>query len=203
MSNRENIDWEPGEKAVADLAPLAGQYQQVHEFAVSPDGERVAVPVVEQPGNARVWVNGQLWETEFERAWGLRFLPDGRLFALVRLDDMWSVAVDGEKWEDDYDFAWNPKFSADGGVVAVQVKQGMEYTLVANGRAWERKFISMRDFALSPDGKRIAAAVQVEPLPEADIFKFVEGTWSVTLNVHDAPGPRLPSRKLREDVPVS
>jgi hypothetical protein len=30
----------------------------------------------------------------------------------------------------------------------------------------------------------------------------VEGTWSVTLNVHDAPGPRLPSRKLREEVPV-
>ena len=30
----------------------------------------------------------------------------------------------------------------------------------------------------------------------------VEGTWSVTLKVHDAPGARLPPVKLRRPVPL-
>jgi hypothetical protein len=182
MDNRESWNWEAGEKALCDLASLRSKYAEVHESTVSPDGERFAVPVLDPGGTAKVSVNGQEWEGDFERAWSLCFTSDGRLVALVRIDDMWTVAVDGQTWEDSCDFVWNLKLSPDGKTIAVQLKRGMEYSLAVDGKPWEKNFISCRDFAFSPDGKRIAATVQVEPLPEADIFKFMEGTWSVAVD---------------------
>jgi hypothetical protein len=182
MVNRENWDWEAGKREIVDLGGLQAQFEEVHEFAVSPDGERIAVPVKKGQDVLGVWTNGNLWDEEFEKAWNLRFTPDGRLLALVRVDDMWTVADEGKRWEEEFDFVWNPQVSRDGDVVAVQVKRGTEYTIMSNGKPWEKGFPSMREFCLSPDGKRIAAAVQVETLPEADIFKFMEGTWSVAVD---------------------
>ena len=68
MTERGRWNWEPGKKIVADVAVLPGQYSEVHEFAASPDGEKIAVPVVREPGQVAVWVNGETWESEFERA---------------------------------------------------------------------------------------------------------------------------------------
>ena len=108
--------------------------------------------------------------------------PDGKLTALVRIDDEWTVAVEGEPWEDRWEFAWNQIFNRDGSVIAVQIKDNMEYTVAVNGDPWEKRFPSSRGLALSSDGKHAAAVVQVESLAEADIFGFMEGTWSLAVD---------------------
>ena len=106
MLDRDTWDWSPGKRSVADLQKLGEQYDDIHELVVSPDGERIAAPAVSGPDSFRVLVNGVPWEGEFEKAWHLTFAPDGRLIALVRIDDEWTVAVDGAAWEDRWEFAW-------------------------------------------------------------------------------------------------
>ena len=181
MPDTRSFDWEAGKKEVADLSKIRERFSAVHEFNASPDGERIAVPVIVEGGTAAVCVNGDLWEGEYERAWSLKYSPDGRLMALVRVDDMWTVAVEGKMWEEQWEFVWNPLCSKDG-VIGVQVKSGMEYKVAVEGKTWEKGFKSCRGFAFSPDGSRTAAVVQVEDLPEGDIFKFTEGIWSVAVD---------------------
>jgi hypothetical protein len=170
-------DWELGRRTVAEVRSL-GTWR---ELMPSPDGERLAA-VVGEDGAFAVKVNGAEWEGTFEKAWHLAFTPDGRLTALVRRDDEWTVAVDGALWEERFSFAWNTRFSQDGGVIAVQIKRGTDYGIAVDGRPWPRGFLSCRDYALSADGKHVAATVQVEGLPEAGIFKFLQGTWSVAVD---------------------
>jgi hypothetical protein len=181
MQDISNWDWGTGEKAVADIAEIRSRYEEAREFAVSDDGEKIAVTVKGDEG-VTPCVNGEPWNATFDKAWGLRFLPTGKLFALVMKDDEWTVGVDGETWEEKFDFAWNPRFTADGAGVMVQVKSGMDYTLAVNGKAWEKKFSSIRDFAISPNGQTVIAAVQIEPLKEGDTEKFLEGVWAVAVN---------------------
>ena len=181
MADLRNWDWERGDRAIADLNGIRGRFSAVHEFHASPDGERIAVPVIKEGAAAGVCVNGELWEGEYERAWSLKYGPDGRLIALVRVDDMWTVAVEGKMWEEQWEFVWNPLFSKDG-AIGVQVKAGVDYKVAVEGKAWEKGFKSCRGFAFSPDGKKTAAVVQVEALPEGDIFKFAEGVWSVAVD---------------------
>ena len=182
-TNKESWDWNIGNRLVADISGLRSQYEGVHEFVSSPDGEKLAVPVAkEYPDTFGVCVNGELWEDEFEKAWQLKFAPDGRLVALVRKDDEWTVSVDGTAWEETFDFVWDLAISRDGNTIVVKAKQEPKYTIVVNGEPWEQSFLSVRDFALSDDGKKIATTVQVEQLHEADIFGFMEGTWSVAVD---------------------
>lgn len=181
MSFEQDWDWDVGKKLVADPTGLAEQFPSVHEPIVSPNGERFAVAAAEGE-TARVWADGELWEEEYEKAWHLLFSPDGRLTALVRVDDMWTVAVDGKRWDSEWEYAWETRFTPDGSAIGVQVKEDMEYAVAVNGEAWETKFPSIRGFSLSDDGKTAAAVVQVEGLDEADIFAFSEGVWSVAVN---------------------
>jgi len=182
MVDREEWNWDTGKKLICDLRALQGRFDQVHEWAVSADGERIAAPVLTAPDVFRVWVNDSLWEGEFEKAWHLVFGPDGRLTALVRVDDEWTVGIDGELWDERWEFAWNPTFNGDGSVIAVQIKDNMEYTVAVNGRPWERRFHSSRGLVVSDNGSHVAALVQVEPLAEADTVGFMEGTWSVAVD---------------------
>jgi len=182
MVDRDTWDWDTAKKLVSDLRAVEGRFDQVHEWVVSDDGERIAAPVLTGPEVFRVWVNDSLWEGEFEKAWNLVFAPDGRLTALVRIDDEWTVAIDSVPWEGRWEFAWNPTFNRDGSVLAVQIKDNMEYTVAVNGRPWEQRFHSSRGLVVSDDGSHVAALVQVEPLAEADIVGFMEGTWSVAVD---------------------
>ncbi len=182
MLDRETWSWDTGKKLVSNLGAVRDQFADVHEWAVSADGERIAAPVLTAPDVFRVWVNGALWEGEYEKAWHLTFGPDGRLTALVRVDDEWTVGIDGELWDTRWEFAWNPTFNRDGSVIAVQIKDNMEYTVAVNGRPWEQRFHSSRGLVVSDDGSHVAALVQVEPLAEADTVGFMEGTWSLAVD---------------------
>jgi hypothetical protein len=188
MGDAGSWSWQEERRPVGDLDDVRQRHAAVHEFAVGPDGETIAAPVVTDAGAFRVWTSGQPWEEEYERVWHLRFAPDGRLTALVQVDDEWTVAVDGQRWPKSWEFAWNTTFSGDGSVIAVQIKDNMAYSVAVNGEPWESRFHSSRALAVSEDGSQVAAAVQVEPLAEGDIFGFMEGTWSVAVN--GDPWPR-------------
>jgi hypothetical protein len=182
MVDKGAWSWEEGKKQIADLSQARETYSEVHESVTSPDGERIAVPVVKGPDDFGVWVNGDLWDGDFEKAWHLKFSPDGKLTALVRIDDEWTAAVEGQAWESRWEFAWNTRFNDDGSAIAVQIKDNMQYSIAVNGAPWERTFHSCRGFVLSQKGSKVAAVVQVEPLAEGDIFGFMNGTWTVAVD---------------------
>jgi len=182
MSKPDTWNWDSGERQIADLDKLGQDGAEVTELAFSPDGERCAAALEGEPDHLTVHVNDAPWEGEFEKAWQLRFSPDGRLTALVRVDDEWTLGVDGALWEGRFEFAWNPRFSEDGAHIALQIKREMEYSVAIDDQPWEQNFLSIRDYALSPDGTRVAAVAQLEELPEADVFKFFEGTWGVVVD---------------------
>lgn len=182
MIDQSSWDWQEGNRTVSDVGTLVNNFEEVHEFAVSPNGERIAVPVKKGEDEFSIWDTGNVIEGDFERTWNFVFTPDNRLVSFVRIDDEWTVAVDGTPWEETFDFVWNLQVSPDGKAIAVQVKQEPKYTIAINGVPWSEGFLSVRDYTLSPDGKRAAALVQVDPLAEADIFKFMEGTWGVAVD---------------------
>jgi len=66
MVDRDTWDWDAAKKLVSDLRAVQGRFDQVHEWAVSADGERIAAPVLTAPEVFRVWVNDSLWEGEYE-----------------------------------------------------------------------------------------------------------------------------------------
>lgn len=174
--------WDVDRRVVADLRPVYEQFDAVGQWQASSDGLHVAAAVTLEDGSQQVCVDGTPWEAVYEKAWHLRFGPDGRLAALVRLDDQWTVAVDGQEWPERFDYVWNTKFSRDGSVIAAQIKRDARHSVALDGVAWDKDFLSIRDFTLSDDGKHAAAAAQSVELAEADIFKFMQGTWSVVVD---------------------
>ena len=100
----------------------------------------------------------------------------------------WPTCSQAPGWPQSWEFAWNTTSNGDGSVIAVQIKDNMEYSVAVNGAPWESRFHSSRALAVSEDGSQVAAAVQVERLAEGDIFGFMEGTWSVAVN--GEPWPR-------------
>jgi len=108
MLDRETWNWDLGAQRVCNLRAVEDQFDQVHERVVSDNGELIAAPVLSAPDVFGVVVNGTKWDGEFEKAWNLRFTPDGRLMALVRIDDEWTVAIDGVPWDQRWEFVWNP-----------------------------------------------------------------------------------------------
>ena len=177
----EAWSWEIDKKVLADLDKIKQQYDSVHEFDVSPDGERIAVPVKTGEGFTAC-VNGELWPDIFEILWYLRFSAANRLTGLVRIDDEWTLADEGKPWEERFEYAWNPRYSANGKGLAMACKRDNQYGIILNGKVWENSFLALRDFCISDDGTRTAATVQMAPLKEADVFGFFEGVWSVAVD---------------------
>jgi len=182
MPDHADWDWEPGARTIADIGAMRERFAEVHELAVSPDGESIAAPVKGEDDSFTACVNGEPWESTFEKVWQLRFSPQGRLAALVMADDQWTAALDGVPWEKAFTFAWEPRFSGDGQHLALQMKEGMSYGIAVDGVPWENTFHSLREYALSDDGSVVAATVQTVPLKEGDIFAFEDGTWSLAVN---------------------
>ena len=175
----KNWDWESGEKLIAETSEWKDKFEWVEEFQVSPDGEKVASSVKTGDTEFSVWVNGETWESAFDKIWFLRFGPDGRLTALVSKEEEWTVAVDGQAWENTFGYVWNTKFSPDGKNIAVAVQQEMQYGAAVNGETWENMFANMSSFTMSPDGRRTAGVVQTKKFSEGEIFRFQEGCFTV------------------------
>ena len=115
MSAEAEWDWAPGKKPVLDMASCARKYDWVEEPQSSPDGERIASVVNFGEYEFGVCVNGEPWERTFDKIWGLRFTPDGRLTALVSEGGEWTLAVDDDVWPENYGFIWNPLLNEGGG----------------------------------------------------------------------------------------
>ncbi|MFC1520982.1 electron transfer complex subunit TmcD [Elusimicrobiota bacterium] len=177
-----DLDWNKNKKQVADTKKILEQYPNIQEFAVSPDGEKIAAVVKNQEGQFTACVNGELWSNTYEYMWHLRFLPNGKLIALVKIDGEWTLAVDNEAWPEKFEYAWNPKLSENGETIGLLCKRDNVYGVSLNGKFWENTFLSIRDYAISPDGKHAAATVQIDPLKEADVEGFFKGVWSVAVD---------------------
>jgi hypothetical protein len=181
MADTENWDWETGQKAIP-LNDWRQQYRWVEEPQVSPDGQYVAAIVNAAEGEFYVCVNGQTWERPFEKAWNLRFAPDGRLAALVMEEGEWTVAVDGVPWDNKFGYVWNLLFSEDGHHIAVAVQQDMRYGMALDDTPWEQTYSNLSNATLGAGGTTTAASVQVEDFGAAEIYKFQEGAFSAALN---------------------
>ena len=182
MADADKVNWQTGKQEIIDINSLTNQLKRVDEYAVSPDGDKIAVLGQAEDDTFTAIVNGEKWPESFELAWYLRFTPHGHLTCLARIDDMWTLVVDGKPWENRFEFIWNPQFAKNSPAIALAYKSEFEYGVVVDDKPWENRFQAMRDFTLSPDGKHTAATVQVEPLGEADVFKFFEGVWSVAVD---------------------
>ncbi len=181
MSDIETWDWTVGKKTVPFDAWKAN-YAWVEEPAGSPDGEQVAAIVNLEPGVFSICVNGNQWEPTFDKAWNLRFSPNGRLTALVSDLGAWTVAVDSTLWPEQFDYVWDTQFSTDGSHIAVAMQQEMQYGMALDGVLWETTFASMTEPTLSTDGRHTAAVVQVNDYGMADIEKFQAGAFGLAVS---------------------
>lgn len=185
MKDASLWDWNPGEKEIVACDACSGDCEWLEEPIASPDGEKVARVAKVRDDEEAIFtlaVNGELWESTFEKCWYPRFTPDGRLTALCSEMAEWTLVVDGEPWEEKYGFIWDTRFAADGDAISVSVQQDMEYGYSINGEAWGDFFENTNHPVLSPDGTKVASVVQTRNIPQADIFTFKEGCFSVAIN---------------------
>lgn len=179
-------DWNSGTRKIADLGQWQEAYPYLEEYYVSPDGERIAA-IVQTPEMAEepvfgICENGSLSEATFDKIYYLRYLPDGRLFALVQDTGEWTAAVDGTAWENRAEFAWNPQFSPSGQHVAIATQNARKYAALLNDVPWENEFGDLSHLTLSPDGQASAGVVQTVPFSEGDIYTFQDGCFTVAVN---------------------
>ena len=175
-------DWNPGKREILDTAAAAAEYDWVEEYHASPDGEKLAAVAKvpnEDEAEFTVLVNGEAWESTFEKAWYPRFSPDGRMTVIAATMGEWTLAVDGEPLEENYGYLWGTQFSEDGSVIACNVQRDGEYGMLVNGAVWETMYENANNFILARDGSATAAVVQTRNIPQADIFTFQEGCFSV------------------------
>ena len=159
MLNRQHWDWDTDIKKIP-FSDWTKSYHWVEEPQASLDGEKVAAIVNINEGEFSVCINGDAWESVFEKIWYLRFTPGGQATALVSEMGEWTVAVDGIPWENRYGYVWGTRFGRDGKEIAVAVQQEMKYGMAINDAPWETTYTNMTDPTLSCDGRRTAAAVQ-------------------------------------------
>ena len=183
MSAISNWDWQTREKMIANVSDWKKKYNWVEEPAVSPDGEKIAAIVNIDEGEFNVCVNGESWQEEpVDKAWLLRFSPDGRLTAITSTMGEWTMTIDGTPWENTFAYVWNPHFSKDGKVIAAAFQQDMNYGMVINDVPWETTFPNLTNSTISEDGKFSAASVQTIPMGQGEIFKFQEGSFSAAMD---------------------
>jgi len=181
MSAKQEIDWSTGKKCVLELERTGVDYKNILEFAPSPNGETLAL-ITKEDSEFKLRQNDEVSANGFEKLWQLRYLANGNVSALAMNEDMWCMSINGESSENQYPFAWNPIFSEDGESYALMIKKGMDYSLELNGKAWESKFLAIRDHCISADGQHLATTCQVNPLKSADIDTFFKGTYGVAVD---------------------
>jgi len=180
MKDEKEWDWLPGEKQIP-VKEWQDQFNWVEELHVSPDGEKIAGIVNTDEAPFTVCVNGESWEEGFDKAWSLRYLPDGRLSCLVSTEEEWTVCVDDALWETRFDYIWDFQHSDDGAFIGAAIQSGGEYGMAVNDTPWESLYHNISGAVLSNQGTS-AAVVQVEPLGQGDIEGFSRGIFSVAVD---------------------
>lgn len=180
MKDEKEWDWMPGEKLIP-VKEWHDQFNWVEELQVSPDGEKIAAIVNTDESEFTVCANGEPWEERFDKAWSLRFLPDGRLSCLVCAEEEWTVCVDDALWENRFDYIWDFRHSDDGAFIGAAVQTDGEYGMAVNDTLWESLYHNIAGVVLSNQGTS-AAVVQVEPLGQGDIEGFSRGIFSVAVD---------------------
>lgn len=180
MADTSSWNWEAGKRVVCDSGACADQTRWLEEPYASPDGERIVQVACTDDAEFGLCENGKLGEERWEKIVCPRFSPENKYTAHVFADMEYTIAVDSEAWEETYGFTWGTRFA--GGHVAVGVQQDMKYGMSVDGTIWETLYDNANNFAISADGSRTAAAVQVESMGQADIFKFQSGIFSVAVD---------------------
>ncbi|WP_353684303.1 hypothetical protein V4D30_00540 [Thermodesulfovibrio sp. 3907-1M] len=177
-----NWDWETKEKLVCDVSEYNDKFCLVHEFIVSPDGEKIAAVVEIEDKRVTPCINGKTWDDTFERVCFLRLITDGSVACLVLKNYEWTMAKDEVLLDETFDYAWNLQFSKDASCVAFNVKKGDSYGVCVNGKVWDNLFFDARDLFIAPDGSKTACYVRTKNPQLLDIFSFKEGVWTVAVN---------------------
>ncbi|THB75335.1 MAG: Tmc redox complex protein TmcD [Desulfobacteraceae bacterium] len=184
-NGRNAWDWQTEKKQIP-VKEWESQFNWVEEPHVSPDGEQVASIVNSDEAEFSICVNGDVWEDTFEKAWSLKFSPDGRLAVLAANDEEWTVCIDGTEWESRFDYIWGMTFSSDGSYLGAAIQQDGEYGVVVNDEPWESLYENMNHFTLSEQGGS-AAVVQVSSMSQGDIDGFAGGLFSLAVNGEPMP----------------
>ncbi|MFO7726720.1 MAG: WD40 repeat domain-containing protein [Desulfonatronovibrio sp.] len=198
MADKEKWDWETGTKVVVDSlnCPLLHVWREEHQ--VSPDGEKIATIINTGDYQFTVCENLKNWENSYEKVWGLKYSPDGRLTALVMQDDgLWTLSVDGRNWNESFDYIWDTRFSRCGKMIAAAIQKDMRYGMCVNDQIWPELFLSASQFTLSQDGETSCAVAQTRPMDQADIFTYKKGCYSIAVN-----GKRWPLELVSVWTPV-
>lgn len=180
MNNIDQWDWHTPLKTIP-IKEWQERFNWVEEFVVSPDGEKIAAIVNLEETQFGVCENSRVWDQTFEKIWSLKYLPDGRLAAIVSNDEEWTVCVDGVTWDHWFDYVWDLKSSEDGTHICVAVQTDMTYGMAVDDVVWETFFENISGMILSPQG-HAAAVVQVASLAQADIQEFSKGVFSVAVD---------------------
>jgi hypothetical protein len=180
MKDEKTWDWQTEKKEIP-VKEWQDSYNWVEEFHVSPDGEKIAAIVNMDEAEFSICMNGETWEETLEKAWALRFLPDGRLVALVANDEEWTVCVDGTSWEERFDYIWDLKSSSDGSFIGAAVQLEGRYGMVVNDKTWDTLYDSISGVVLNNNGAS-AGVVQVLPMGQGDIDGFKDGLFSVAVD---------------------
>jgi hypothetical protein len=175
-----NWDWQTKEKLICNVDEWKENFSLVHEFIVSPDGEKIAAITEIEDKKITPSINGKIWDETFERVCFLNFLPDNSLACLVLKNYEWTLAVDGKLLEETFDYAWN--LQSYGGNIAFNIKKTDSYGVCVNGKIWDNLFFDARDLFISPDGKKTACYVRTKNPQVLDIFSFKEGVWTVAVD---------------------
>lgn len=180
MEENKTIDWSTQEKNVP-VGEWKDRFTWVEEPYVSLDGESIASIVNVEEGVFTVCENGEAWDKEYEKAWGLRPLPDGKFAACVSSDEEWTLSVSGTEWENWFDFIWDLQMSPDGSSLSLAVQKDMEYGMAVNDAPWDTMYENINEMVLSDTGKS-AAVVQVASMAQADIEVFKQGIFSCAVD---------------------
>src|SRR4030042_5549409 len=183
MRELMNWDWNTKEKLIADINEWKKKSIDLRELTPSDDGEKIAAIVQPEVGKLTTCVNGEVWEETFERLYSLKFNADNQVLCLAYRNFEWAIGIDQSISEDTFELVWNLTITPDGKGVAANIKKEEgKLGVYLNGQAWENAFADARTVVVSPDGKRTASCVQVQPPASPDIFTYFKGIRTVAVD---------------------
>jgi hypothetical protein len=180
MKNKDSWDWETDSKEVP-IGEWREKYNWIEDIHVSPDGEKVASIVNIDDAEFGICENGSISEGVFEKAWSLKYAPNGDSVCFVANDDEWTVFTCGDVWEETFDYIWDMKISYDGSHIGASVQRDGKYGMVVNDSAWENMHENIAGTIMGDKGNT-AGVVQVDSLNQADIEGFNTGIFAVALD---------------------